>query len=418
MNSKAGRWTACWKTCLLLAANGMLLIAVDSAQAENVIADDLRLQTAIRPHLTFDQLGNGGQVRPAQWFLEASEFSFTVGVVTQGNVPLNISAGPDTRVGFGNAAAARSLHVTTPELLPALRLQSTDATFAHTWDIESSFFGFNLVDVTNSNAIPITVRSGAPTNSFLIDQTGKIGLGTNNPLAPLHVHKAAQASVAETIARFNVSDDAIGKLVISNASSANGSFVPKIQGTSAAAAGALGMEGVITSDTGSTAAIYYSARTAAGGQLSNRPLVWYLNNGGLRVAILANGHITANAFDVVSSRTMKDNITDLDSRTASEALRQLTPVEFVYKDDPAAEKQVGFIAEDVPEIVANADRKSVPVMDVLALVTRVVKDQQQTINEQKKAIDAQRQANDDQQKVIGDLLQRLSRLENQMRGKE
>jgi len=48
--------------------------------------------------------------------------------------------------------------------------------------------------------------------------------------------------------------------------------------------------------------------------------------------------------------------TGKDSAKASAALQQLTPVEYVYKDDPTAEGRVGFIAEDVPAIVANADR--------------------------------------------------------------
>lgn len=422
MNSRTGRWNSCWKSCLLLAATGMLLIAVDSAHAQQLTGTDVNLTSAF-PQVTFND--NVGTLQVFRFLGFDQDFRFED--VTAGTIPFLIAAGAPTgsirvdasgNVGIGTFFPASDLHIQTPGLLPALRLESTNGTSPYTWDLEGSAGGFNLVDVVNANTIPFGVSAGAPANSFLIGSNGNVGIGTATPSSKLHVHKLAQALTSEQLAQFSVSDDAIGKLVISNANNVNGSFVPKIQGTSAGAAGALGMEGVITSDTGSTAAIYYSARTAAGGQLSKRPLVWYLNNGTLKVSILANGHITASAFDVVSSRTMKDNITDLDSRTASEALRQLTPVEFVYKDDPAAEKQVGFIAEDVPEIVANADRKSVPVMDVLALVTRVVKDQQQTIDEQKKSIDAQRQANDDQQKVIDELLQRLIRLEGQMQDKK
>ena len=78
------------------------------------------------------------------------------------------------------------------------------------------------------------------------------------------------------------------------------------------------------------------------------------------------------------------------------------------KDDPTCEQRVGFIAEDVPEIVANADRKSVPIMDVVALLTGVVKEKQQTIEEQKQSNDEQKQLNDG-------LLQRLDALEAQMK---
>ena len=104
---------------------------------------------------------------------------------------------------------------------------------------------------------------------------------------------------------------------------------------------------------------------------------------------------------------LKRDIVDLDSLKASSALKELTPVEYTYNDDPSGEKRVGFIAEDVPEIVANADRKSVPIMDVVALLTRVVKDQQQTIDEQRKTID-------DQKKSMEDVLRRLTIVEKQM----
>jgi hypothetical protein len=42
---------------------------------------------------------------------------------------------------------------------------------------------------------------------------------------------------------------------------------------------------------------------------------------------------------------------------------------------------VGFIAEDVPDLVATEDRKGMSAMDVVAVLTKVVQDQQQTIEE-------------------------------------
>lgn len=106
-----------------------------------------------------------------------------------------------------------------------------------------------------------------------------------------------------------------------------------------------------------------------------------------KATIAANGDITATSFNPSSSREMKEDIVDLDAASASDALQMLNPVKYVYKDDESREPRVGFIAEDVPELVANADRKSDPIMDVVALLTRVVKDQQQTIDEQKKIND-------------------------------
>jgi len=40
---------------------------------------------------------------------------------------------------------------------------------------------------------------------------------------------------------------------------------------------------------------------------------------------------------------------------------------------------VGFIAEDVPELLATKDRKGLSPMDIVAVLTRVVQEQQKTI---------------------------------------
>jgi len=63
-----------------------------------------------------------------------------------------------------------------------------------------------------------------------------------------------------------------------------------------------------------------------------------------------------------------------------ETLTALQPVQFSYKAAPE-EKHVGFIAEDVPDLVASTDRKGMSAMDVVAVLTKVVQDQQKTIAE-------------------------------------
>jgi hypothetical protein len=42
---------------------------------------------------------------------------------------------------------------------------------------------------------------------------------------------------------------------------------------------------------------------------------------------------------------------------------------------------VGFIAEDVPDLVATADRKGLSSMDVAAVLTKVIQQQQRTIED-------------------------------------
>jgi len=53
---------------------------------------------------------------------------------------------------------------------------------------------------------------------------------------------------------------------------------------------------------------------------------------------------------------------------------------FNYKVDKEDE-YVGFIAEDVPELVATKDRKGLAPMDITAVLTKVVQEQQRMIEE-------------------------------------
>jgi len=65
---------------------------------------------------------------------------------------------------------------------------------------------------------------------------------------------------------------------------------------------------------------------------------------------------------------------------ALQALADLQPVQFRYKND-ATETYVGFIAEDVPALVAMQDRQSLSTMDIVAVLTKVLQDQQKRIDE-------------------------------------
>ena len=92
-----------------------------------------------------------------------------------------------------------------------------------------------------------------------------------------------------------------------------------------------------------------------------------------------NGVVLAQNFIMSSSRKIKDNIFDLCSHEALAALEHLNPVKFNYKTQEAENVRIGFIAEDVPQSVASADRKGVSFTDIVAILTQVVKEQQKAI---------------------------------------
>jgi hypothetical protein len=80
-----------------------------------------------------------------------------------------------------------------------------------------------------------------------------------------------------------------------------------------------------------------------------------------------------------SSREYKDNIEVLATEEALDTLKGLNPVKFAYKAD-RTEKHVGFIAEEVPDLIATKDRKGLSPMDIVAVLTKVVQEQQKTIS--------------------------------------
>ena len=97
---------------------------------------------------------------------------------------------------------------------------------------------------------------------------------------------------------------------------------------------------------------------------------------------MASGaHATAGGvWTNSSSREKKENITELSVEEALAALAGLKPVQFNYRNE-AGESYVGFIAEDVPELVATGDREGLSAMDIVAVLTRVIQAQQQKIEE-------------------------------------
>ena len=91
-------------------------------------------------------------------------------------------------------------------------------------------------------------------------------------------------------------------------------------------------------------------------------------------AYVSTGGVWTNA----SSRSYKENINDLSGTEAHATVMALRPQRYNYKLDKD-DRHVGFIAEDVPELVATKDRKGISAMDIVAVLTKVVQEQQAQI---------------------------------------
>jgi len=106
-----------------------------------------------------------------------------------------------------------------------------------------------------------------------------------------------------------------------------------------------------------------------------------IDNAANPLQMASGAYVTAGGvWTNASSRDYKENIKQLNMAAALQALKELQPVTYTYKADKT-EKHVGFIAEDVPTLLATKDRKGLSSMDMVAVLTKVVQEQQKTIED-------------------------------------
>jgi hypothetical protein len=263
-----------------------------------------------------------------------------------------------------------------------LRFESSgdgNAPSLQTWELGSeSYVGFALNDIL-SNRTPFTVQKGAPTSSLYVSTYGSVGVGTNNPG---HVFSTALPGQALNLANATYRTTLIAQggqggylqLVHTHGTAQHRIFQMKLLG-SATTFDIVGdsQQAVVPNVLNFNMANGFVGVGIAA--VSTKPLA--MKSG----AYVTTGGVWTNA----SSREVKQDIEPLTIEQARETVHALNPVGFRYKEEPD-EQYLGFIAEDVPELVATNDRKSLAPMDITAVLTKVVQDQDAQIREQKKLL--------------------------------
>lgn len=151
---------------------------------------------------------------------------------------------------------------------------------------------------------------------------------------------------------------------------------------------------VVDRTDGATNYINATATFGNFGTVNNYPLrlvanaIWRMRINTDNSLVMKNGATctAAGVWTNASSRDLKENIEDLTAEEAEAALEALEPVKYNYKTDDE-DRYVGFIAEDVPDLVASKDRKGMSAMDVVAVLTKVVQEQKDTIARLESRID-------------------------------
>ena len=272
-------------------------------------------------------------------------------------------------VGIGTIVPASPLHVRGD-----IRVEPGGG---DVWRFNPGGSGLWVRDVT-SVTNPVKFQSGAPTDSLVVASNGRIGLGTDTPGGNIHISGLVNQDLFSGIGPDPVAGPALN-FGYSGSSFGRGSGFFNVRPDASAVApnpsirfATVNVQRVIITNTGNV---------GIGTTSPSNPL--QMGSG----AFVSAGGVWTNA----SSREGKQDIQPLTGDEARAALERLDPVKFASRVDPA-ERHVGFIAEDVPELVATADRKTLSPMDIVAVLTRVVQEQQQVVREQQKAVQEQQRA--------------------------
>ncbi len=263
--------------------------------------------------ITVNDSANGGQNKFAIDDIDGGRTIFTL----EAGAPSNsLYVDDGGRVGFGTSTPVVDLHVKSGNT-PTLRLEQDGSSgfTPQTWDVASNEANFFIRDATNGSQLPFRIQPGADTNTLYLNNEDNVGIGTNTPVATLHLWE----------------DDSTEDTIFLVDTSANNSDPD--------------------------------------GSSNNPPL--------FKVEKTGNTFVLGN-LEVGSSRSLKENIQSIKSQEALAALQDLSPVHFSYRTSPNVHS-LGFIAEDVPDIVATRDRKSLRPMDLVALLTKVTQEQQKSI---------------------------------------
>ncbi|MGI0493683.1 DUF6519 domain-containing protein [Alkalinema pantanalense CENA528] len=126
----------------------------------------------------------------------------------------------------------------------------------------------------------------------------------------------------------------------------------------------------------------------------------------LKVYGTIEGDVISGRLASPSSQTLKNQIVDLSSQEVSTLLSQLTPVKFSFKNDHHAALHAGFIAEEAPELLTDSEGKAIKVLDIVAILTKAVKDDRTMIETLSTVIQQQ-------QKTIDHLTDKVKQLEQQ-----
>jgi len=345
--------------------DGSLCVGNDCLNGENFGFDTLRLKEN-NLRIRFVDTSTSASFPSNDWQIIANDSAngganfFGIDDIDSGKRPFTIEAGTRAnaiyvddsgRVGLGTSTPSEDLHIWYGDT-PTIRLAQSGAGWApQTWDISGNEANFFIRDVTNGSKLPFRIQPNTPADTMCLKSNGFVGIGTWSPEYKFHVSTTGD----NCIFVVDRTDGAQFKLAaLSN----------KVQIGSQSAHAVR-----FTTDNTSRMAITATGNVGVGNDSPDH----------LFMVGASGAYCDGGAWVDGSSRAFKTDIRTLDGDEAAKAVMNLEPVRFRYKTN-TSEEFLGFIAEDVPELVATRGRKGMTAMDVVAALTKVVQQQQKTIH--------------------------------------
>ena len=352
----------------------------------------LHITSSASPAIRLQQSGAEAQI----WDIYGSHDGLFITDVTSDSAAFVIESGAPTdsirvnsggRLGIRETSPARDIHINSG-FTPGIRLEQSSKTgnLPQTWDLYGSHTAFFLRDESAGHNV-FSVESGAPSDSIVVNSVGAVGFRSAAPARDLHIASSDTPAIRleQTTDEGNLAQswDVAGSDELWFLSNVNAGEFPVKVYADANSDGLVLRGGNLGSHlTTPLHKVHFNVNQESGESV--------LIGRASADTALATFHVDGTAYisgnlEIGSSRTLKKDVRALQIEEAVAALAELEPVQFSYKNQ--TDPQLGFIAEDVPDVVATSSGKSLSPMDFVALLTRVVQEQEQRLANQESKIE-------------------------------
>jgi endosialidase-like protein len=285
-------------------------------------------------------------------------------------------------VGVGIANPVVELHVADGDT-PTLRLEQngTSGFTPQTWDLAGNETNFFLRDASNGSKLPFRVQPNSPQDSLTLRADNRVGLGTWSPATDLHLRRTSGSAILRL---ENNTDGEFSGIEFAKIRSGNENRV----------GGAMWVASD-TSTVHSDLILQSNTATAVGNVVSSGKRLTVSSNSGFLFdgGNVGIGHTSPSELLVVgadgltfcdgtswnepSSRDVKKNVEELSRDDLAELVTVLDGVDvvkFQYKNESDdAAPRVGMIAEEMPDVLASKDGKSLSLGRHVGFLMGVVK---------------------------------------------